>query len=258
MTAIFSAWMVEVLLEAWGAFLYRRRSPLLSMVLSFTALTDIAACSLVGSLPPPWIYFWSAWGQFYVKEFMLIWLGCSICGMFVKGRNRTQAVISCAIISLGTVAMVLAFCFPEQRLKDRLLSAECIADMILLVIVFLAWIGRGIKLSGGWKWITAGFLVMVGTDVFFTIGWYSTDTIRHWYPVGQIAAYAIWVAGALKEFSLSESRVYLAKLFAGRRQHMKDATATIDRLIASTANNSYGKAQRIMARRIIEELRRTQ
>jgi hypothetical protein len=255
MTAILSAWMAEVLLEAWGAFLYRRRSPLLSVILSFTALTDIAAFYFKGILPPAWIYFWAAWGQFYVKEFMLIWLGCSICGMFAKGRNRTQAVISCGVVSLGTVAIVMAFCFPEQTLKDRLLAAECIADMLLLVIVFLAWIWRGIRLSGEWKWIAAGYLIMVGTDVFFTIGWYSNETLRHWYPVGQIAAYAVWVAGPLRS-ALEDSRRYMARLFAGR--HLKHATATIERLINSTANNSYGKAQRTMARRIIEELRRSQ
>lgn len=214
------------------------------------------AFALVGILPPAWIYFWAGWGQFYIKELMLIWLGCSICGMFADGKRRTQATIYAGLISLGTVAFIMVCCFSEQTLKDRMLSAECVADFILMAILFVAWIVCGTTLSKERKWMTAGFLVMVGTDVFFTIGWFSAATMRHWYPVGQIAAYLVWVAGPLKAES-GEFRMWLAKLFVGRRQHMQDATAKIERLIASTANNSYGKAQRTMARRIIEELRRT-
>lgn len=204
--------MAELILEAWGAFLYRRSSPLLSVILSFCALTDIAAFALVGILPPAWIYFWAGWGQFYVKELMLVWLGCSICGMFVKDRNRTQAVISAALLSLGTIAIVMACCFAEQTVKDRLLAAECVADTILLAIV-VACIGCGAKLSNEWKWITAGFLVMVGTDVVFTIGWFSAETIRHWYPLGAIAAYLIWVAGPMRRVKLPEFRQSLEKKF---------------------------------------------
>lgn len=204
MTAILTAWVAEVVLESVGAFLYRRRSPLLSVILSFCTLTDIAAFALVGILPPTWIYFWGAWGQFYAKEVMLIWLGCSICGMFVEGRNRPQAVISAGVVSLFTIAIVMACCFSEQTLKDRLLAAECVADTILLVIVFVAWIGRAARLSNEWKWITAGFLLMVGTDVVFTIGWFSADTIRHWYPLGQILAYSVWVAGPMRTLKLEK------------------------------------------------------
>jgi len=206
MMAIHSAWMAELLLESWGAFLYRRRSPLLSVILSFTALTDVAAFAFAGILPPTWIYFWAGWGQFYAKELMLIWLGCAICGMFAEGQNKPQAVISAALISLIVIVLVMVFFFQGETLKDRLLAAECVADTILLAIVFVAWIGRRAKLSNEWKWITAGFLVMVGTDVLFTVGWFSAETMRHWYPVGQIAAYLIWVAGPLRKVRLPEFR----------------------------------------------------
>ena len=211
MTAIFSAWMVSILLESWGAFIYRKRSPLLSVILSFTALTDIAAYALVGILPPAWIYFWAAWGQFYAKELMLIWLGCAICGMFVEGRNKSQAIISAALMSFFTMAFVVVFAFQGETLKERLLAAECIVDTILLLIVFVAWVGRGSKLSNEWKWITAGFLAMVGTDVFFTVGWFSAETMRHWYPVGQIIAYGVWICGPLRKVKLPEFRKSLGQ-----------------------------------------------
>lgn len=213
MTAIFTGWFIEFILESAGAILYRKRSPLLSVILAFCALTDVSAYALTGILPPTWIYFWGAWGQFYAKELMLIWLGCAICGMFVEGRNRPQAVISAGMVSLFTIAIVMACCFSEQTLKDRLLAAECVADTILLVIVFVAWIGRGARLSNEWKWITAGFLVMVGTDVLFTIGWFSAETIRHFYPLGCIAAQLIWVAGPLRKVKLPEFRQSLEKRF---------------------------------------------
>jgi len=213
MTAIFSAWMADIILESWGAFVYRNRSPLLSVILSFTALTDIAAYALIGIFPPTWIYFWAGWGQFYVKELMLIWLGCAICGMFVEGRNKSQAIISTALMSLIAIVLVMVFFFQAETLKDRLLAAECVADTILLVIVFLAWIGRRAQLSNECKWITAGFLIMVSSDVFFTVGWFSAETMRHWYPAGQIIAYGVWICGPLRKIKLPECRADLGKKF---------------------------------------------
>lgn len=73
--------------------------------------------------------------------------------------------------------------------------------------------------------------------------------------LGAVAAYVIWTVEPCMAIP-SDCRRYLAKIFS--RHYLHEATAKIEGLIASTANNSYGKAQRTMARRIIEELRRTQ
>jgi hypothetical protein len=102
--------------------------------------------------------------------------------------------------------------------------------------------------------LVLGIAVHSLSDGLLCAAQYHGNDLTAWYPLGAVSALGIWIIAA----ESGELRMWLAKLFAGRRQHMKDATATIDRLIASTANNSYGKAQRIMARRIIEELRRTQ
>lgn len=209
MTAILSAWMAELVLESFGAYLYRRRSPLLSTILYFCAITDSAAYLLRGFLPATWIYFWGSWGQFYVKELMLVWLGCAICGMFAesRGMSKSQAIISATMLSAFTIAFSIAFCFSAETLKGRILAAEITADTILLVIIAVAWItGSGKRLPNIWKWITAGFLVMVGSDMLFTIGWFSTEKIRHFYPLGAIAAYLIWCIGPLRSARLTEFR----------------------------------------------------
>lgn len=206
------AWLLEIALESLGAYIYFRRNRLLCAMLSFCALTDFAALPLESSFPVL-IHFWLGWGQWIGKELLMLILGCSICGMFVPERNRSQARISVAFVCLAAMAMVIAFSSSGKDLKGRFLEGEIIANLILLSVVALAWIGRHKVLDSRWKWITAGFILMVGSDLLFTGLWTFWDGARHFYPLGAIAAQLVWVIGPLRSVRLPEFRQSLEKKF---------------------------------------------
>lgn len=205
MTAILLAWVAEIVLEAIGAVLNFRRSRVLFSLLAFCALTDFAAVPLA-QYYPKLVYGWIGWSQMAVKQLMLLWLACAICGMFVAERNKVQTIITAAFLSLAGGALVtVAFCTGET-LKDRLLDGEIAANFLLLGMVALGWIGRRDRLSPAWKWITAGFMVMIGSDLACTALWTFWEGARHYYPVGAIAAQAIWCAGPLWPHKMRELR----------------------------------------------------
>lgn len=200
MTAAYAPWAAELLLECAGAALYLKRAKLLSAILTFCAVSDIALFFVFGTR----FYAWASWSQIAFKELMLIWLACSICGMFVAERRKSFASISAAFLSLGSAAMITAFAANGETLKDKLLDGEIAANMILLAIVFFGWISRRDKLDSTWKWIAFGFMVMVGSDLVFTVLWTFWDGARHFYPLGAIAAYAVWIIGPLKTLKIEK------------------------------------------------------
>lgn len=228
MTAIYLAWMAEIVLECIGSFLYRKRSPLLSILLGFCAFTDFAAVPFAQNYPNL-IHGCLGWAQCSVKELMLIWLACSICGMFVSENRKSITVISAAFLSLASAAIIAVFSFAGETLKDKLLDGEIAANMILLGFVAVGWISRRDRLKGNWQWIVAGFMVLVGSDLIFTILWAGMPEIRisshvlmpawewtgarHWYPLGAISAYLIWCIGPLRSVRLTEFRQSLDKKF---------------------------------------------
>lgn len=211
MTAYFP-WAVELLLECAGAALYLKRSKLLSAILTFCAISDIVLFFVFGTR----FYVWASWSQIAVKELMLIWLACSICGMFVAEIHRFQAKITAFVVSISSAALITAVSASGETLKDRLLDGEIAANILLLGMVFLGYLGRRDRLDSNWKWIAAGFMVMVGSDLIFTALWTFWDGARHWYPLGCIAAQLIWVAGPLRKVKLPEFRQSLG-------QKIKDA-----------------------------------
>lgn len=195
-------WAAELLLECAGAALTIRRSRLLAFILTVSAITDIAAF-LVFQFCARAVYAWSYWAQHSIKNLMLCWLACAICGMFVAERNKFQARIATAFLSVGAIALVAAFAFNGETLKERLLDGEIAANGILLGFVVLGWITRKAFLSREWKWITAGFMVMVGGDLAVTILWTFWDGARHWYPLTTIAALLMWAFGPMLPHKLS-------------------------------------------------------
>lgn len=202
-------WAIELLLEALGAVLYRRRSKLLSFILGYCAFGDLILLAIFSSFHEA--YAWAFWGYFALKYLFLCLLGCHICGMFVQERNKSQARIAAGVISLGTAAFVtVAYCSAET-LKNSLLDGEIAANMVLLGIIALTWIGKRDNLTSSWKWITAGFLIMIGSDLLCTALWTFWDGARHWYPLGAISAQMVWVIGPLKSHRLAEARVSLGK-----------------------------------------------
>jgi hypothetical protein len=206
-------WLLEFILEASGAILYRRKNNLLCFILAFCAVTDFAGAALRMHYSKTAIYGWYAWSQFAFKELFLIWLACAICGMFVAEKDRSRAYISAAFISLATCAMVTVFAFQAETLKDRMLDGVISANIVMLAIVFVAWIGRRQFLSDGWKVITIGFAALIGGDFLVTVLWKFWDGAQYWQQLPTIAAYLIWVAGPMRTVRLGEFRVSLEKKF---------------------------------------------
>jgi hypothetical protein len=210
MTAAYLAWAAELLLECAGAYCNLKRSKLLSLILILCAISDMATF-LVFQLFSRTVYAWSYWGAHSLKGLLLIWLGCSICGMFAAEKDKLKIVFGSGFISASIMSFVMFAFFRGDSLKDRLLDAEIVASMILLAMVALGWLGRSSYLSPAWKVITAGFVLMVGSDLLFTALWMFWGGARHWYPLGTITAYLVWVAGPLMPHRLKDCRLSLGQ-----------------------------------------------
>jgi hypothetical protein len=210
--AVYSPWAAMFILECIGARIYSKRSKLMAVYFATAVMLDAGAFAIFQNCGIDF-YAWSAWAAKGIRGLMLIWLACSICGMFVAERRKSFATISAAFLSLASGALITVFSANGETLKDKLLDGEIAANMILLAIVFIGWIGRRDRLEQTWKWIALGFMVMVGSDLVFTILWTFWEGARHWYPMGAIAAYLIWVAGPLRRVKLPEFRQSLQHKF---------------------------------------------
>ncbi len=209
---IFHAWAAEFALECIGSALYYNKNKLLSVLLAFCAVGDATTC-LIYQAARQTLYANSYWIARSGKYLLLVWLACSICGMFVAERRKSFGTISAAFLSLSSGALITVFSATGETLKDKLLDGEIAANMVLLGMVFVGWVSRRDRLDSTWKWITAGFMVMVGSDLVFTILWTFWDGARHWYPLGAITAQLIWVAGPMRKVKLPECRADLGKKF---------------------------------------------
>lgn len=202
-------WFAEFLLESAGAILNFKRSKLLSFILAAIAVMDVVTFFVFRFWPQHYVQ--ATWIRHAIRNMMFIWLGCSICGMFTE--KRAQSIITAAFLSLGTSALVVSVGWAGETIADKLLDAEIVACFILLAYVALAWMGSNTLLSGDNKWKVAGFLVMIGSDLIFTLLWLKWDWARHWYWTGAISAQLIWVAGPLRKVKLPEFRQSLEKRF---------------------------------------------
>lgn len=210
MTALL--WAVEFILEACGAYLYFRRSKITSFLLGVCAIGDLLTYAVFQTFSRD-TYAWSFWIFYAIKYLLLIWLGCAICGMFVREQRKSFAILSSAFMSLGSAAIVMAVGSSGETLKNSLLEGEVTANFILLSFVAVGWISRREKLNQAWKFIAAGFMVMVGSDLLFTALWMGWDGARHLYPIGAISAQILWCVGPLKTVKLGEFRKSLEQKF---------------------------------------------
>jgi len=208
MIAVYGPWMAELTLEVIGAALYFKRSKIISAYFAVTALMDVATFLIFQNFSRE-TYVMASWSRHGIRNVMLLWIGCAICGMFLAERNKAQSRITAAFLALAAGAMVTAFAADGDTLKDCLLDAEIAATMILLVFVTVGWISRNRILPNIWKWIAVGFMVLVGSDLLFTGLWTFWGGARHWYPLGAIAAQLTWIAGPLRSFHLPECRANL-------------------------------------------------
>jgi hypothetical protein len=248
-------WAIEFLLESLGAYYaFRRKLIPLSVYLGFRAVADVATFGFLLFAGQGTAY----WADFWLRTaaYILFWALSMFMVAKIMREDQHTAKFYCGMALLFGAVAVLYF-HAQPLTMHRIWGFELWADIIAAALVCTAMgmqerAGRTIPAPFGM--LALGIAVHSLSDGLLCAAQYHGNDLTAWYPLGAVSALGIWIIAA----ESGELRMWLAKLFAGRRQHMKDATATIDRLIASTANNSYGKAQRIMARRIIEELRRTQ
>lgn len=210
MTAVTAIWAAEMLLECAGAYFNLKRSKLLSAILLLCAVCD-AATFLIFELFGRTAYAWSYWGAHSLKGLLLIWLGCSICGKLVNEKDESKVTYVSAFTSMVTLGLVTSCMFSADTLKNRLLDGEITANLMLAGLIGLSWICRQSAISGQWKWIVTGFLMMIGSDLLFTALWTFWDGARHWYPLGTIAALGVWVAGPILPYRLKDCRLSLGQ-----------------------------------------------
>jgi len=210
MTAVLTIWAAEFFLESAGSILTFKRSRLLSVILAIIALMDIVTFFCFRFWPE---HYWQAtWIRHAIRNMLLVLLGCSVCGMFAE-KNRIQAGFTAGAISLFMTSLVFCIGMSGKTLGNKLLEGEIVACLILLAYIALAWIGSAGKLSADNKWTAAGFMVMIGSDLVFTILWTFWDGARHFYPIGAISAQVIWICGPLRKIKLPECRADLGKKF---------------------------------------------
>jgi hypothetical protein len=194
---IYLIWSAEFFLESLGAILNIKTSRVLSTLLAFCAASDAVTYFFYQSARQN-AYAWSYWYARVGKYLILIWLGCEICGMFAHNIGKVQTRVMAAFISLCAGAFVTVFFCQGETLKNRLLDGEIGANMILFALVAIGWISRQKLLNRHWKWIAAGFVTLIGWDLLCTILWEFWAGARHWYPLGTVVAYAIWIVGPMR------------------------------------------------------------
>ena len=204
-------WLVEFVLESAGAFIYFRRNKLLCFILSFCAVTDFLAACFQGTVSHAVLYGRCGWVQYALKELMLVWLACQICGMFVAEQNRLQVRATAAFISLGTCALVMVAFFTADGLKERLLNGEIAANVVLMGIIFLGWLGRRDLLSKEWQAVTLGFLVMIIGDILVSALSYFWVAVQNWQAAPTIAGQIVWLLGPYVPHKLPCARAGLGQ-----------------------------------------------
>jgi len=208
MTAVYVPWIAEFILESAGAVLNFRKSKLLSCLLALCAVGDAVTFTLL-MVSSRDVYAWSYWGMRAGKYLLLCWLACEICGRMVAEKNRVTTKASTAFVSLISISLVAAVSSRAETLADRLLDGEIAANFILLGVVAVGWMTRKTFLSKDWKWMSAGFVVMIGGDLAVTLLWLVWPDAWRLYPVGGIAALLVWVIGPLRNVKLPEVRLDL-------------------------------------------------
>ena len=108
--SVYLFWALEFILEATGAYLYFRRSKVLSCLLGMCAAGDLITFLLFGS---PY-YAFAFWIYNCIKGLMLCWLACEILSRFVAERSKARVRACAAILSFGGAAVV-AFFFGRAR-----------------------------------------------------------------------------------------------------------------------------------------------
>lgn len=211
MTAILSCWVASFILESGGAFLYFRRNRLLSAILAFCAVTDFLAGAFKAKYSALTLYRDFAWSQLAIKEMLLLWLGCMICGMFVAEQDKIKTFLAAGFMSASSASMVTALAFSGEKFSDRVLNGAIAANGILLAVITLGWIGRKAMLNREWRCIVLGFLVLTGGDLVIAALWPHWSGAETFQALPTIAAYLIWVAGPILPYRLKDCRLSLGQ-----------------------------------------------
>jgi|GEM_PF-2148831 hypothetical protein len=189
---MFALWAVSTWLELLGAFLsLKRRNWMLFSLLLFAAESDVALVP-IRILASGYVYGICFFAAFAVKYALMCLLAITICGHLVSAEKSMHTRMYAAIFTLASAGVVVRVFSDGATWTDRFKDAENAANIIILVVLCVAWISRSKSLQAPWSMVTAGLLVMVLSDFGITLlcNWFQSA----WklYPLGAIPAYAIW------------------------------------------------------------------
>lgn len=183
-------WLAELLIETVGAwFALKRRNWALFPLLAFLSVSDLALLILGATGLNTWQL---AWVQHAGKYGLMILLAAWICGSLVQAERVNHVRLAAATLALLGSAVVVRVFSDGVTLKDRLLDAENAANIFLAALIAVGWISRRQYLKAPWTMIAAGLLVAVGSDLVCTMLWSAWEPAWRLYPLGEIAAYALW------------------------------------------------------------------
>lgn len=200
------AWLAELALESLGVILsFKRRNWLLFVFFTFCAVSDLAGFYILHHFSS-YILAWSHWGQMAGKDFLLTVIACQICAQYVREHDiRQQTLVTAIVAWMGAAVTVWAFS-QGSTIQDRLLDAEMGANIFLMVIVAIGWLGQKKSLSESWNWIAAGFILQIGGAIVITGLWMFWDDAKHLYALTVIPAYGIWLWAMIRRERLPECR----------------------------------------------------
>jgi hypothetical protein len=251
-------WAVILILECAAAYLTFSRQKWLSILLGFRAAADLLGMILLGIFGMT-AFRWEDYLQRMI-QFPILGVLAVCCAGAVYGDSRGVRIYSGPVAAVIAVIVAAMHGWMPWKLQTVIWIEEKtvfgIAALVAAALIFRVLDRRG-PIQEPWGVTSAGLLMLLASYALAALAreyhWINWMNASRCGQLGAVAAYVIWTAEPCMEVS-GDCRRYLAKVFS--RLYLNEATAKVERLINSTANNSYGKAQRIMARRIIEELRR--
>lgn len=253
-------WAAVLILESSAAYLTFQRQKCLSILLGFRATADLLGMILLGTAGMT-AFQWEDYLQRMI-QFPILGVLAVYCAGAVYGDSRGVRIYSAPIAAVVAVLVAAMHGWMPWNLSTVIWVEEKtvfgIAALVAAALIFRVLDRRG-PIQKPWGVTSAGLLMLLASYALAALSreyhWISWMNASRGGQLGTIATYVIWTAEPCMELP-GDCRRYLAKVFS--RPYLNDATAKIELLINSTANNSYGRAQRAMGQRIIEELRRSE
>lgn len=196
-------WLTEFILETLGAyFAFRRKIIPLGVYLAFRAIADIATLGFLLFAGQGTAY----WADFWLRTVAYILLGALSMFMVAKILRETEHTAEFYLGMTLLFGVIAVLYFHAQPLTmHRVLQFEMWADIIAGALVCTAMgaqelAGRTIPAPFGM--IALGIAIHSLSDGLLCAAQYRGMDTTPWYPVGAIAALAVWIIGPMRNWKL--------------------------------------------------------